>query len=373
MLVRSFSWGAADISWSVVVEELLFAMENMGHQISFISTNGYKGMRYWDSKKSLTGEMFQKQIIRSGEAFDIDLTYTVPQNFPQRFLTNSKKKMAIYAYESSIMPDSWKSYYHMVDYMLPPSQYVADMMARNGCPKEKIVVVPHGVDTDVFNPSVQPLNIKTDKKFKFLCVAEPHYRKQLDKMLNLYCKAFTSKDDVCFVLKTKIFNPGDEIKGFEIDLRKTLIGLKKTYGVMMPEIKIISQRLDNIAGLYAACDVFCLMTASEGWGVPYLEALALGMPVIAPRHGGQLDFLNDSNSILTDCGTRKARAQEQYWKPHPKARVGNPDEADFAKKMISTYKNFDEVKARLSGPALETANRLTWKSAAEKILELGAN
>jgi len=395
MKVRSFSWGEATISWSVVVEELLYAAENMGHDVNFISTNGYKGMKYWTDKKGLNHETAQRAFLKNGGVYDIDLTYTVPQNFPQRFAPNSKTKMAIYAYESSIMPHSWKDFYHITDYVLPPSQYVANMMERNGCPKDKIVVVPHGVDLNVFNPQVSPMKINTNKKIKMLCIAEPHYRKQLDKLLNLYCKSFTSKDDICFVLKTKIFKPGDEIRGFEMDLKPKLLKLKKKYGSSMPEIKVISSRLDNIASLYTACDFFALMTASEGWGVPYLEALACGIPVIAPEHGGQLQFLNKKNSILTKCGTRKARNQEQYWKPHPKAIVGNPDEEAFSEAMQQVYSDLLKNKSSLKpthtmlkdfprksksiiqidydkmiAEGIATAQKLTWKNAMKQIMDL---
>lgn len=379
MKIRSLSWGEANISWSVVIEELLYAAENMGHDVCFLSTNGYKGMKYWTGKKGLEQDVKQRKFIREGGVFDLDLTYTVPQNFPQRFLTKSKKKMAIYAYESSIMPQHWKKFYSIVDYVLPPSQYVADMMERNGCPKDKIKVVPHGVDLSVFNPQVKPLKLNTNKSIKFLCVAEPHYRKQLDKLLKLYCETFTSNDDVCFVLKTKIFKPGEAIKGFEMDLRPLLISLKNKYKDKMPEIKVIGNRIPNIASLYAACDVFALMTASEGWGVPYLEALAMGMPVIAPRHGGQLQFLNGDNSILTKCGIRKAKPQEQYWGAHSKAVVGNPNEQDFADTMYRVYKellsksaSFD-LKAKYDKQqkhALATAQELTWKNAMQQIIDL---
>jgi glycosyltransferase involved in cell wall biosynthesis len=377
MHIRSYSWGEANISWSVVIEELLFAAENMGHDVVFLSTNGYKGMKYWTGQKGLRQDIIQRQYLRDKKIFDIDLTYTVPQNFPQRFINDSKKKLAIYAYESSIMPAKWKGFYHLVDYMLPPSQYVADMMLRNGCPKEKIVIVPHGVDTDVFNPDVAPLKLQSDKKVKFLCVAEPHYRKQLDKLLRLFCETFTADDDVSFVLKTKLFKPGDEIKGFEMDLKPVLLELKKQYGAKMPEIKVISKRLDNIASLYTACDAFVLMTASEGWGVPYLEALACGIPVIAPKHGGQLQFLNDSNAILTPCGTRKARGQEQYWQPHPDAMVGNPNEKVFGEAMKRLYRTLNgdvklykkDIESKIQC-GLETARELTWKNAMQQIIDL---
>lgn len=398
--IRSHSWGAASISWSVVVEELLYAAENMGHNVVFLSTNGHHGMKYWDQDKGLKQDFYQRQFIREKGAFDIDLTYTVPQNFPQRFLKDSKCKMAIYAYESSIMPAHWKKFYHLVDFMLPPSEYCADMIRRNGCPPEKIKVVPHGVDLDIFNPEVKPINLKSEKTVKFLCVAEPHYRKQLDKLLHLYCKTFTSDDDVCFVLKTKLFKKADDFKEkktFEMDLAKTIAVLKRKYGKRMPDIKVISKRLKNIAGLYTACDAFALMTASEGWGVPYLEALAVGLPVIAPRHGGQLQFLNDDNAVLTKCGTRKAKPQEQYWGGQPNATVGNPDEQDFADAMYKMYKEIwylKKIKERGLGVstasaglnesshelqkryhlmrknALETASKLTWKNAMQQIIDI---
>jgi glycosyltransferase involved in cell wall biosynthesis len=372
MYIRSHSWGAANLSWSVVIEELLYAADKQGHDIVFVSTNGYKGMKYWNEERGLKQNLLQREILRSNKSFDLDMTYTVPQNFPDRFLSNSKCRVAIYNYESSIMPAHWNKYYSFVDYVLPSSKYVAEMFENNGCHKDKIVVVPHGIDLEVFNPSVKPAKIQTDKKFKFLCIAEPHYRKQLDKLLRLYAKTFTSADDVCLVLKTKIFDDNSikEMKEFEMDLRPVLKELRSQYGAMLPEIKVISGRLNNIASLYTACDAFVLMTASEGWGMPYLEALACGVPVIAPRHGGQLEFLSDDNAILTKCGIRKARPQEQYWVPHPRAVVGSPDEADFSDQMINMYKNHAEIKARLLPAMLETASKLTWFNAMNQIIKL---
>ena len=354
------------------MEELLYAADVMGHDITFISTNGYQGTKYWTEEKALKQALLQRDLIRTARAYDLDITYTVPQNFPDRFLSTSRYRMAIYNYESSIMPKHWTKYYSLVDYVLPSSKYVAGMFERNGCPKDKIVVVPHGIDLEVFNPQIKPAKIKVDKKFKFLCIAEPHVRKQLDKLLHVYAKTFTSQDDVVLILKTKIFDDQSikEKKPFEQDLRPILEELKATYGSKMPEIKIVSGRLKNIASLYTACDAFILMTASEGWGMPYLEALACGIPVIAPNHGGQLEFLNSNNAILTKCGTRKALPEEQYWEQHPNAIVGNPDEQAFSNAMVDLYQNYDQYKNKLLPGMLATSSKLTWTNAMSQILDL---
>lgn len=377
MHVRSLSWFKGNISWSTVVEELLHAMEQMGHRTCLLSTNGYRGMKYYDVSRGLSDEVYHRDHIRSGNCFDVDLTYTVPENFPHRFLPSSKCKMAIYAYESSVMPERWKDYYRLVDYVLPPSKYCADMFVANGCSKDKIKIIPHGVDTDVFNrQAAGKLNINTEKKFKFFCLAEPHARKQLDKLLDLYCRLFTSDDDVCFVLKTKLFNTTDDYadkKGHEVDLKPVLSALRAKYGASMPEIKVIGTRVKNIASLYAACDAFVLMTASEGWCVPYLEAMAMELPVIAPRFGGQLEYLTDQNSILTPCGVRQAKPNEQYWGISVKRSVvGDPNEVAYGEAMLNVFRNPNsEILQAKKQQALFDACRLTWKNAAQMILDLG--
>src|SRR5260221_14585925 len=39
----------------------------------------------------------------------------------------------------------------------------------------------------------------------------------------------------------------------------------------------------------------------KGLGLPMAEAMLLGTPVIATRYSGNVDFMDDSNSLLVDC------------------------------------------------------------------------
>lgn len=368
MHIRSNTWGAADISWSTVMEQLLHSLKEDGHTVDLISTNGTKGMRYWNKEILLKDFEHERKMRSQNIGFDIDVCFTVPQNFPHRFLPTSKVKMALFDYESSIMPRRWVNFYNEVDFILPGSKYVADMVKRNGCPEEKIVTVPHGVDLSSFNAEVVPMTIQTDKKYKFLCVAEPHYRKQLEELLEVYCENFTNADDCILILKTKIFSDGDKVKAYEVDIRHVLARLKKTYGDKIPAIKVISKRYDDIAPLYTACDAFVLMTASEGFGIPYLEALACGLTVIAPRHGGQLDFLNDSNSLLCDTGTRYAKAQEQYWGMTIGATVGDPNRKHFGQLMRKAFES--NVREALLPAMKSTAEQFSWKKIADKVVDI---
>lgn len=370
MKIRSYSWGAADLSWSVVIEELLHSTEELGHNVDFISTNGTAGMRYWNDARISEALINERKMQISNEPYEIDLTFTVPNNYPSRFLKNSKLKLAITDYESNPTPANWKQWYGIPDLILPGSKWVAQALIDGGCPEEKLRVLPHGVDRKLFNPTIAPHQIKTNKSFKFLCIAEPHYRKQLDLLLEVFCRTFTADDDVCLVLKTKLFKNGEEKKPYEQDLRPVLARLVRKYGAKIPEIKIITSRLPDIGPLYTACDAFVLMTAAEGFGIPFLEALACGLIVIAPRFSGQMDFLNEQNSLLCNTSWRPARATEQYWGQSLNSRVGAPDPEHFEELMLECFKNHHSIKEKLLPAAETTASNFTWENAAKKLISL---
>ena len=380
-------------SWAFTQQAIARAMARMeGQQVFLKSTNGLEhfpedlkplllpGYHSHPSmpelaflgpdgaKVALDRQRLPDDIADGNRPYDLELAYTILYQIPRRFFQESACKMVIWNFESSIMPPGWQMYHRGVDYILPSSQYSSDIFLQNGVPSSKLAVVPHGVYRDMFHPGIPPFKLHTQKRVKFLHNAIPHHRKLHERVIEAYLDAFTGDDDVCLVLKTKFLQPAKD-KPFEIDVR-SILERKLRGRANPPQIEVVTSFVPDIGSLYTACDAVVSMSSCEGFWLPGLEALACGCVIIAPRHGGQLDFLNDGNALLVDTGEMKAPLSMQYWTHAPEAVVGDPDARHCAELMRRVYADPAGEKARIAKAAEETVGKFTWEAAARQIADL---
>jgi glycosyltransferase involved in cell wall biosynthesis len=378
--IRTYTWMQGGLSWAYVMDRLMNAFDELGHNTYVCSTNGLENNTDFVSEEKMLQSVLGLQSFGPGKkAINIDITYTVPQNFPKRFLSNSKHKCAIYNFEVTYWNPGWTKYYHLADFYFPSSDFSAEVFHINGVPKEKIYTIPHGVDTKVFNPDIPKVKLNTKKKFKFVSVVAPHFRKNIPLMLNAYCEAFTAKDDVCLVLKTKMYKHSDGDyhaqknprgrKAFEIIVGDTFRELYKRFGKNMPEIELLNGHVENVSSIYNACDCHITTTGAEGFGMPLLESMACGLLSIAPRYSGHLDFMNDDNSLLIDTKMRYARDVEQYWTFNPKSKIGEASKKHTSELMRKAYENYDELMEKFRPNMKKTVDHFSWTRAAEMIID----
>jgi glycosyltransferase involved in cell wall biosynthesis len=57
----------------------------------------------------------------------------------------------------------------------------------------------------------------------------------------------------------------------------------------------------QILALLSVVDSYVSLHRAEGFGYTCAEAMACRRPVIASRYSGNLDFMDDGNSLLVDC------------------------------------------------------------------------
>ncbi|MFD1265964.1 glycosyltransferase [Paenibacillus motobuensis] len=204
-------------------------------------------------------------------------------------------------WEAAKIPNSWLSTIDQFDATCVPSHHNLEIMNNSGV-HTPVFLVPHGTDTNKFQPENRKLAIKeAEGKFTFVSVFDFNHRKNPETLLRAYWEEFTSEDRVALVIKTaKKYWDGNKRQSVEHKISE----YKKKLGFgdeTAPLIVLAGVLEDNdLTGVYTLGNAFVLPTRGEGVGMPFMEALASGIPVIATRWGGQMDFLNEKNSFLID-------------------------------------------------------------------------
>ena len=196
--------------------------------------------------------------------------------------------VVIQPWEFGSLPKAWIDEAKNVDEFWVPSPAVRSMYLDSGIAPEKVRVVPNGVDTRKFCPGVRPLKLATRKKFKFLFVGGTIHRKGPDILLDAFLNAFTANDDVCLVIKD--FGGDSFYQGqTAADLIRQIQKNPNT-----PEILHLTTDLaaEQMPALYAACDCLVHPYRGEGFGMPVLEAMACGLPVIVTGGGATDSFVS---------------------------------------------------------------------------------
>jgi glycosyltransferase involved in cell wall biosynthesis len=174
------------------------------------------------------------------------------------------------------------------------SGWVREHAVGSGIPRDRVRVIPLGIDPQMFTPVGKRYELATRARVKFLFVGATVQRKGFDILLNAYGQAFGANDEVCLVVKDHtrdVFYRG-------ISSRARIDEFKRTRGA--PELIYIDEYLpdEELASLYRACDFAVFPYRAEGFALPVLEALACGVPPIVPRFGACLDYCTARNALL---------------------------------------------------------------------------
>jgi len=241
----------------------------------------------------------------------------------------------------------FKKYAHKAKRLVTVSEYSkSDISKVYGLSEAKIDVSLNGVNS-LFHQIELTEQIKTRKQFSqgndyFLFVGALHPRKNIKRLLMAFdlFKTETKSKNKLLIVGAKMW--------WNDELKEAFENLSHNEDVIFTGRK----SLEDLQILYAAAQAFCFVPYFEGFGIPIIEAMRCGCPV-----------------ITSNCTAMPEVAGEA-------ALLVDPYNIEDIKNAMITIENDPKLRADLSEKGLIHSQKFNWKSTAnvlwnsiEKVLQ----
>lgn len=172
----------------------------------------------------------------------------------------------------------WEQYvegYRQADLLITPSEYSRQLMIKYGCPQDKAVVIPHGHDLVEKAPEMP-------KRFTVGYMGSAGSDKGLRYLFEAW-KQLDLKES-----QLLLAGPYNQIPVLQDMFRKFGGGNVRCLGFV-----------PTLEEFYAQISVYVQPSATEGFGIEILEAMAHGRPVVASKNAGGSECLaaNDAGRV----------------------------------------------------------------------------
>ena len=219
-----------------------------------------------------------------------------------------------------------------------------DILRFYNIPEDKIAVVYNAVDSRFVHRDREDVsylfdkyNIPRDKKvIMYVGNLKPH--KNLPRLLEAYSK-MNGREDTCLVLVGKAFDSEDltpQIKalGIEDSVIKT--------GIIVD---------NELVDFYNLADLFVFPSLYEGFGIPPLEAMACGTPVVCSNNSSLPEVVGDAAYMFDPYDEKQIRdamekvlgddslAQSLVERGYKRVKLFTPERIENTTKAV-----FDKIK-----------------------------
>ncbi|HEV8629481.1 MAG TPA: glycosyltransferase, partial [Thermoanaerobaculia bacterium] len=266
---------------------------------------------------------------RQGAPYEVDLLHVNADMMPfvtarlPAWITASRHRIGYWFWELSYFPLSYAPSFAHVDEVWAPTRFCLDAF---------LPLSP--VPVRWMRPAVPPREAAPrslaewgvpDGPFVFFFAFDARSvpeRKNPRGLIAAFARA-TARSARPLHLLLKV-NHGEESPDLLALLREDARGLPVT----MLDATLTRQLID---GMLASCDAFVSLHRSEGLGLPIIEAMQLGRPVIATGYGGCCDFLDDSVGWVVDHTLVPLREAQG---PYPQGAVWAEPDLEHAAELM---------------------------------------
>ncbi len=244
--------------------------------------------------------------FRGMECNDVTIIHTQPEPYfdaayqrAHLFARSPRPyRIAYWYWEFDSIPESWVEHARKVDEVWAATEFVArGLRARLSIPVRTLFP---GVKLAPYEKRERAYFGLSDEPFTFLFMfhmMSVMERKNPLGLIRAFKMAFRGDEPVRLVLKTSF---GNRHPTQLQELRDAAEGAN---------IVVIDQVFDpgDVLSLMDACDAYVSLHRSEGLGLTMAEAMLMGKPVIATNFSGNVDFMDNSNSLLVPYELVKLR------------------------------------------------------------------
>ena len=255
------------------------------------------GFSITEAKSVQDGVVIAQNIIRLWKpdlficGLDIPLQISIYHNLKPLGV----KYVAITPLENPPLTQSWAAELMAMDYVFFISELGKQAALKAGLTKVDHLLV--GADTKTFYPAEKDEKEKVretlgiDSEFTIITVADNQERKNLWAEFEIISKLKNSGKKVKFILVTRENSPvGNKLRDLALDYN------------LNKELMIIERGVDtaHLRSLYIASDAYLSTSKAEGLGIPILEAMACGIPVVACDTGAITELLENKRGYLVN-------------------------------------------------------------------------
>ncbi|HET7172458.1 MAG TPA: glycosyltransferase [Gaiellales bacterium] len=269
-------------------------------------------------------------------------------------------------FETDSVPRAWLPRLLQVDEVWVPCEFNLETFQRGGMPADRLRVLPETIDFDLFDPErTEPLVAHGARGFCFITNFDFTDRKGWDILLDAWCDAFAPDDDVCLVLKCL----GLHVPEAEIRARIDAYLAGRPTAPILLDTRFLPAA--DMPRLYAGADAFVLASRGEGWGRPWMEAMAMGLPTIGSRWSGTTMFMHEANSWLVDGEVVEVAESAQGHTPFYRGHSWfHPDREALTAAMVEVRRGGAQVEARAASARAGLIERFGPEPIAARMAEL---
>jgi glycosyltransferase involved in cell wall biosynthesis len=296
---------------------------------------------------------------------------------PLSMFHNGKKILYTMMETSCTLHPDYVGKLNLFDEIWVPTHFAKKLFKENGV-HPPILVMPLGVDVNRYTPERKKFDFNQElNEFVFLSVFKWGYRKGYDILIKSFLEEFSSNDNVTLLLvsRAEAFNDPDQIQKDFSALRQSINKSDEE----LPHIALYDKEISekDMPNIYGASDAFCLISRGEGFGLPFAESGASGMPVIASNCSGHSDFLNHENSFLvepegyttaqtTGCLSKLAK-HCRFYEDQKFPEFGQKSIEQTKSHMRFVYENYNSALDKADKLREDLVNNYTWDNAIDKV------